>query len=367
MKPRILQIIPTLDRAGAEKQLSLLARGLPRDQFDVHVCALTRGGPLAAELEQAGIPLTIIGKRWRFDPQAFLQLKRHIAGLRPDLVQTWLFAGNAYGRAAAMAAGVKRLIASERCVDRWKTWPQMALDRLLARRTTRIVTNSPGVREFYVCHGLPADRTVVIPNGVAPAPASSKTRQQLLAELGLPDKSRLIGLVARLWPQKRIKDAIWAADLLKVVRDDVHLLIVGDGPQRERLMKFRDLVCIRDKVHFLGQRDDLPELLPHFDLLWSTSAYEGQPNAVLEAMAAGVPVVATNIPGTRDLVVHGQTGYLVRPGDRAGLAKCAHRLLENGELARQFGQAGRQRVLSEFSVEKMVARYVELYGDVLGG
>ncbi|MFZ1936276.1 MAG: glycosyltransferase [Thermoguttaceae bacterium] len=365
MSKRILEIIPTLDRAGAEKQLCLLAAGLPRDEFDVHVCALTRGGPLEGDLHAAGIPLTIIGKRWKLDPRAFLRLKRHIASLRPDLIHTWMFAANTYGFAAARAYGVKNVLVGQRCVDPWKSGLQLAIDRQLARRCRGVVVNSEGVRDFYVQHGAPADRVRVIPNGVAIPPPPGTTRRQLLAELELPDNARLIGLVGRLWPQKRVKDAIWAADLLKVVRDDAHLLVIGDGPQRDRLLRFRDQVRIRDKVHFLGQRGDVPRLLPHFDLLWSTSGYEGQSNAILEAMAAGVLVVATDIPGTRELVVPGETGYLIPVGDRAAFCKFSERLLSDAALAGRFSAAARSRVAREFSVEKMIERHVAFYREVL--
>jgi glycosyltransferase involved in cell wall biosynthesis len=191
------------------------------------------------------------------------------------------------------------------------------------------------------------------------------TRRQILDELGLPAGSRLIGLVGRLVPHKRVKDAIWAADLLKVVRKDVHLLIFGDGPHRDRLRMFRDQVRIGDHVHFLGLRSDMQRFYPHFDLLWSTSAYEGQSNAILEAMAAGVPVVAGDIPGTREMVIHNQTGLLVQVGDRAGFAREAHRLLEDAELARRLGQAGRERVGSDYTVEKMVEKYIEMYNRLL--
>ena len=365
MTKRILQIIPTLDRCGAEKQMSLLARGLTPEGFDVHVCALTRGGPLRADLEEAGIPTTVIGKRWRIEPRAFWRLRRHVRRLRPDLIQTWLFAGNAYGRAAGIACGVPHLVAGERCIDPWKGWTELAVDRWLARRSDRIVANSPGVRDFYVRRGLPAEKMVVIPNGVEPAEPSASSRQELLAELGLPEECYLVGLVGRLWFQKRVKDAIWAADLLKVIRDDVYLLIIGDGPQRERLRKFRGQCEIRDKVHFLGQRHDVPRIMPHFNVLWSTSAYEGQSNAIMEAMAAGIPVVATDIPGTRDLVAPGKTGYLVPIGDRAAFAKHTNDILNDADLAHRLGEAARRRMLSEFAVEKMVRRYAELYREVI--
>ena len=277
-----------------------------------------------------------------------------------------MFAANAYGFAADRACGVRNLVVGQRCVDPWKSRLQLAIDRALARRCRCVVVNSEGVRDFYVRHGTPAERVRVIPNGVAPPAAPVTTRRQLLAELELPDSARLIGLVGRLWPQKRVKDAIWAADLLKVIRDDVHLLVIGDGPQRNRLRRFRDQCRIRDKVHFLGERGDVLRLLPHFDALWSTSGYEGQSNVILEAMAAGVPVVATDIPGTRELVVPEVTGYLVPVGDRAAVAKHTERLLNDAALAERLAAAARQRVQSEFSVEKMVVRHAELYREVLG-
>ena len=377
MTKRILHIIPSLDRSGAEKQLTLLARALAREEFEVHVCALTRGGPLAADLQAAGIPATVLGKRWKLDPHAFWRLVRLVKQLRPDLVHTWLFAANAYGRAAGMLAGVKCLVAAERCVDPWKSW-ELWFDRRLAKHTARIVANSQGVREFYVAKGLPAEKIEVIPNGIPPAPSCESTRQEILAELGLPERARLVGLIGRLWPQKRVKDAIWAADLLKVIRDDVYLLILGDGPHRRRLEMFRDQCEIRDKVRFLGHRSDVPRLLPHFDVLWSPSAYEGQSNAILEAMAAAVPVVATDIPGTRELIVDGETGHLVSTEGwppnaatvnktvAASLARHTNQILDDPALARRLGEAARRRILDEFSVEEMAARYADLYRRLLG-
>jgi glycosyltransferase involved in cell wall biosynthesis len=362
---RLLLIIPTLVRGGAEKQLTLLACGLPRDEFDVHVAVLTRTGPLEASLREAGIPVTLIGKRWKFDPLSFWRLRRHVKRLAPDIVHTWLFAGNSYGRQAAISAGVRRLVAGERCVDPWKSAWQLAVDRALARRTDRILTNSTGVKEFYVARGLPVEKFVVVPNGIAPPPLGEPfTREQLLANLQLPANARLMGAVGRLWPQKRIKDLIWAADLLKSTRDDTHLLIVGDGPQRERLVRYREQNQITDRVHFLGERGDVPQLLPHLDVLWLGSEYEGQSNAIMEAMAAGIPVIATDIAGNRDLVVDGVTGYLVPVGDRFEFTRRTHWLLDDESLRRRLGEAGRQRVLSEFTVENMVARHAALYREL---
>jgi glycosyltransferase involved in cell wall biosynthesis len=363
---RILQIIPTLDRSGAEKQLALLAAGLSRDEYEVHVCVLTRSGPLEADLRAAGLPLTLIGKRLKIDPAAYWRLKRQITALKPDLVHTWLFAANAYGRAAALASGVRSIVAGERCVDPWKVWHELAIDRWLAKRTARIVINSSGVSDFYARQGIAAEKFTLIPNGIALPPPSNVSRAELLAELELPADTRLIGAVGRLWPQKRIKDLIWATDLLKVIRDDVHLLVIGDGPHRARLERFRQQVEIEDRVHFLGHRADVPRFMPHFDVVWLASEYEGLPNVIMEAMAAGAPVVASNIPGNRDLVVPGETGYLVPLGDRAAFARQTRILLDDAELARRFGDAGRQRMLREFNIERMIQRHVALYRELLG-
>jgi glycosyltransferase involved in cell wall biosynthesis len=350
--------------------LTLLAAGLDRSEFEVHVCALTRGGPLAADLERANIPLTIIGKRGKLDPFAFRRLWTHIADLKPDLVQTWLFAANSYGRVAASWAGVPHIFASERCVDPWKRWHEFAIDRRLARRTERIVVNSSGVREFYVKHGLPADKFALVPNGIIPRPAAEivpdpADRARLCAELGLPVDAYLIAAVGRLWPQKRIKDLIWATDLLKVIRQDIHLLVIGEGPQQRQLERYRRLIEIEDHVHFLGARSDVLRILPHCLCLWLGSEYEGLPNVVMEAMESAVPVVASDIAGNRDLVVPDETGYLFPVGDRATLVRCTQRLADDAALRQRLGAAGRERIVREFGVQQMVDRFAALYRAAL--
>jgi glycosyltransferase involved in cell wall biosynthesis len=227
------------------------------------------------------------------------------------------------------------------------------------------VVNSPAIRDFCSPHGLPVEKFVVIPNGVAPFAPDNTSRAELLGELGIPADARLIGTIGRLWPQKRMKDLIWAADLLKVIRDDVHLLIIGDGPQRENLERYRRLVRIEDKVHFLGHRADVPRILPHFDLLWLASGYEGLPNVVMEALVTGVPVVATDIPGNRELITPDEQGYLVGVGDRAGFARHAQWILEDPALRERLGSAGRRRMLDEYSVARMVERHAALYRELL--
>jgi glycosyltransferase involved in cell wall biosynthesis len=386
MKPRILHITAEPLYASEGKQLRLLAQGLPCDQFDLHICtldgkpggnchigchghasvAMSCASDVSPAQSSTAAPVTVISTRWKYDPRSFWELKRLIDRFQPNLIHAWTSDANVYGLAAAKAMGVKRFLAGYGCVDPFKSGPRLALDRCIGKHCIRLTANNAGVRDFYIRKGLPAEKFQIIPGGVEPSQTSTTTRRQLLAELHLPENSRLIGLVDSLFLRNRIKDAIWAADLLKVVRKDVHLLIIGDGPHREQLRRFRDQVRIADFVHFLGLRNDLPRLMPHFDMLWSTSPHEDQSSVILEAMAAGVAVVACDTPGTRDLVLHRETGYLVPIGDRTGLARHAYQLFEDQALFDRLGKAAAERARLEFPPEKMISRYADMYRQILG-
>jgi glycosyltransferase involved in cell wall biosynthesis len=394
MKPRILHIISAMNYSTAEKQLGLLLHGLPHDRFDIHVCALSgrkghvgnngteHHGQAGAAMQSGGnsqpyckssdqlsfnnAPLTVISKRWKFDPKTFWELKQLVDRLKPNLVHSWMSTDNVYAMAAAKASGVTRFVAGYCHIDPFKSFPSIVIDRYIGKQSVQLMANSTGVRAFYIQKGLPTEKFQVIPNAVEPSRPSLTTRRQLLDELGLPEKSRLIGLVTSLTSRHRVKDAIWAADLLKVVRKDVHLLIIGDGPHRDEIRRFRDQVRISDFVHFLGWRNDLTRMMPHFDLLWSPSPFEDQSNAILEAMSAGVVVVAADAPCSRDLVVHQDTGFLVPIGDRGGFARHAHQIFEDSALVNRLSQAARARANKEFPPENMVARHVDMYQRLLG-
>lgn len=365
MSIRVCFVIPTLDRGGAEKQLCLLAAGLPREIFDVHVVLLTRDGPRRAALDAAEIPVTLIGKRMKADPTAYFRLKNVLRSLRPDIVHTWIFAANSYGRAAAASLGVPAILGSERCVDLWKTSRHFWIDRYLARRSQAITTNSQGVQAFYAEHGVDADLFRVIPNGIAASTATTISRQEACERMRVDPQRHLLVAVGRLWPQKRYRDLIWAAEMLGTMRGDTTLVIIGDGPQQGELLRHRDAVSNDQRVRFCGQRDDVAELLPHFKAFWIGSAYEGQSNSVMEAMRAGVPVIASDIPGNRDLVVHEETGFLVPLGDAAGFARETQHLLENPEESNAMGHAAMERIKNEFSVQQMIDRHAELYREIL--
>jgi glycosyltransferase involved in cell wall biosynthesis len=362
MKKKLCLILPTLDRGGAEKQLVMLAAGLDRDMFETQVIALTRTGPLEAELLSSGIDVVSIGKRHKFDPMAWNRLVAAIKRFRPDIVHTWLFAANAYGRSAALKAGVPCILGSERSVDPWKgTW-QFMIDRELAKRCHGITTNSAGVVDFYVEHGLDPSQFHVIPNGIEPRdPRAEIDREEAFQRLGIDPRHKLILSIGRLWPQKGYKDLIWSAEILRVLRGDTSYVILGEGPERPRLEEYRDNVRAASEVHLVGHRDDAIAILPHADLLWNGSLYEGQSNVILEAMQAGVPVLATDIPGNRELIQDGTTGILFPVGDVDRLMRQSHYLLDHDAIRTQMIEAARLRVQTEHEAATMIGRHQEYY------
>ena len=357
----VLQVIPTLDRSGAEKQMVLLAEGLPRDRFRVEVAALTRRGPLEADLRAAGVPVTAIAKRHKLDPLALARLVRLMKAKRFDVVQTWIFAANTYGRIAARAAEVPVVVTAEMAVDHWKGRGQLAIDRRLAHWTDRVVGNSNAVVAFYRKAGIPESRLAMIPSGIGDEEPPAVDPKAVRADFGLSEEAPLVLFAGRLAAQKGVDDLLAALDLVRHVHPDVRTLIVGDGPLRSHLEETAHAFDLDRQIRFLGHRDDVPRLMAAADLVVLPSLYEGLPNVVLEAMRFRKPVVATAAPGTTEVVIDGETGLLVPLRNPPALAQAIRTVLQDPGLARKLGDAGRARVESEFRADTMVARFAELY------
>lgn len=363
---KVLLFIPTLDHSGAEKQFALLATRLLRTDFDVHAVTLTRGGHYESMIREAGVRLTNLRKRLKIDPVALWRLKTLIDAEKPDIVHSWIFAANAYGRLVAGGKPSPRVVVSERCVDSWKSPWQLWLDRRQVARTTRMIGNSQSVANFYRELGVPSEKLVVIPNGIdLPNDGGSADRDKALAEFQIPAGSRVIGFVGRLAAQKRVQDVIWAMNLLQQLTDRVYLLVVGDGPEYDRLNELARHVGCADRVRFVGHRDDAARLIALCNVFWLASAFEGMSNSIMEAMAAGVPVVATDISPNRELVLDGKTGFLVKVGDGVGMAQFTERILADPTLALRLGEAGRERMRTDFSVGRMVTAHADLYRQVV--
>ncbi len=362
----VLQLIPTLDRSGAEKQVVLLAKGLPRDRFRVEVAALTRLGPLEAELKAANIPVTLIGKPLKIDPFSLLRLSRFLKDRKFDVLHTWVFAANSYGRAAAHQAKIPVVLTSEMAVDLWKNRGHLAIDRFLSGWCDKVVGNSNAVVDFYRKSGLPDSKLAMIPSGIEAGepPEMNVDRAAVRAEFGWPVDVPVALFAGRLMPQKGVDDLLVALDLLQHIRPRLKTIIAGAGPLRSELEERAHALRLDDNVKFVGHRDDVPRLLAASDLVVLPSLYEGMPNIVLEAMRYKKPVVATAAPGTTEVVVNGETGLLVPVKSFQAMAKAIRTVIDDPEKAREFGEAGRARVEAEFGVDRMVARFAELYETI---
>jgi glycosyltransferase involved in cell wall biosynthesis len=360
----VLQLIPTLDRSGAEKQMVLLSKGLPRDRFRVEAAALTRLGPLEAELRDASIPVTVFSKRFKADPFVLARLTGFLKQKRFDVVQTWIFAANTYGRIAAHWAKVPVVVTAEMAVDLWKGRGQLTVDRYLARWTDRVVGNSNAVVDFYRKAGVPDDRLAMIPSGIGDEDPPPVDPAEVKASFGWPADAPMALFAGRLAPQKGVDDLVAALDLLQHVLPGLRTLIVGDGPLRSILEETAHAFKLDPRVRFLGHRNDVPQLLAACDLVVLPSLYEGLPNVVLEAMRFGKPVVATAAPGTTELVADGQTGLLVPLRDPPALAQAMRVVIEEPALARRLGEAGRARVVEEFRADTMVEQFATLYEEL---
>lgn len=358
---RVAWLIPTLDQGGAEKQLVTLACNIDRSQFEPHVITLTRGGPYIAHLEQNKVPVHSVEKRGKFDPFAIQRLGKIVGRIKPDVLHTWIFAANAYGRWVGIRKQVPVVLAGERSVDPWKRGWQIAIDRYLYKRTAGILTNSSGVRDFYASKGIDPAAFHIIPNGIGESSTAQIPREVALQRMGVPPEAKVFGSVGRLWPQKGYKELVWAAGMVNVADPTYHYVILGDGPQMPLLEQFRDTTGVAHSVHLIGHRSDAAELIPHFDLMWNGSLYEGQSNSIMEAMRAKVPVIASDIPGNRDLIEHDVSGLLYPIGSIDQLLKSTTRLFQDAELRNRLVEGAFLKLKRDFSIEKMVKSHEDFY------
>jgi glycosyltransferase involved in cell wall biosynthesis len=330
----------------------------------------------------ATIPVTYIPRRWRVDPLADFQLVRHVNRLRPDIVHTWSSVPGMLGptavnwarqrlrrkRSISATSDTIRLVAGQYRIQRWTGAWESLMERRFARHAVRYLSNSTAVRDWCVAGGLRDQRFTVILPGVPVARPSDVPRDELLRELQLPADARLIGVVGRLVPNHRVQDLIWAADLLRVLHDNLRMLIIGDGPLRSQLEQYARMASDLDHIRFLGERTDLWRIIPHFDVVWNGSENRSISTSILEAMSAGVPVIASDVPVNRELIVPDETGYLIPLGRRSGRADRARhtdRIFNDSALAARLGTAAKQVVSSRFNWEQVVASHADLYCEVL--
>ena len=361
---KIAFVIPTLDQSGAERQLALLAAGLPRSDYEVRVIALDRGGAYAEVLRKAGVQVDILSKRFRLDPLTLLRLRSELHEFRPDIVQSFLFAANSYVRFPGIVPPKKRIVVSERCVDSWKGQWQLTLDRWLAGRTDALTVNSESVGDFYRRAGVPANLIAVIPNAVIPQPVVS-SREEARDQLGIDPSQRVVGFIGRLAPQKRLRDLIWSFQLLHQIVDNAKLLLIGDGPERSNLERLTENFGCRSKVIFAGHRADAAALVNAIDAFVLPSEFEGMSNSLMEAMNEAIPCVVSDIPANLELVSHGQTGWTFPLGDCPALTRQLVQVLSDPDTAGKVGKNALVKIRESHDLQTMIDRHRTLYDRLL--
>jgi len=363
MPIKVLNLITELNIGGAEKALARLLAHLDRGRFIPTVaCLYGGGGPVADEIRALNVPVIDLGMtaKWRWD--AFWRLYRLLRWERPTVLHAWMFHANVPGRVLGRLAGVPVIISGERTMgmeSHWRYW----LNRITGLLTDCVVCVSQQVADFVVEEvGIPQSKAVVIPNGIDLCDFERlPDKQQVRVELGLSSDQVLVGTVARLDPVKRLDVLLQAMKSLR----DVYAVIVGDGPEQARLRALAKRAGLAGRVYFAGQQEDVLPWLAALDVFVLSSDWEGMPNAVLEAMAAGLPVVATAVGGVPEEVVDGVTGLLVPPRDPDALAQAIAHLLRDPDLRRTMGRAGRERVARYFTAERVVQRTQALYEHLL--
>ena len=363
---RVLYTVPELCVGGAERQLLDLARGLDRRRFDPAIAVLRPEGALEPEARDAEIEVVCAARRGRFDPMPALRLAQHIEEHSVKVVHSFLFLDGVYARLGAALARAPVRVASMRGIDYAPGSPRCVVDRALKALTTCLVANSEWMRRRALGWGMDGVRFEVIPNGVDFRRFEGVgDRIQARRELGLNHDDFVVGIVGRLSPEKDHGTFLRAAAKVAAECPRAAFVIVGDGPERPLIERTISFCGLGERVKMVGWRQDVPSLLSAMNVLALTSLSESFPNAILEAMAAALPVVATDVGGVAELVEPGVTALLASPGDADGVAQHLLTLANDGDVRRRMSAAGWRRARERFSLEAMVQRYERLYEELM--
>jgi glycosyltransferase involved in cell wall biosynthesis len=377
LKPRILQLIDSFNQGGSERQALELTRLLRASgNYDVFVASLSPEGVLRAEVEKLGLgeipsyPLTSF-----YDRNLLTQLRRFVQYLRAqkiELLQTNDFYTNIFGMTAGWIAGVPVRIASCRETGGMRTAAQTRLQRAAYHLAHRIVANSDSVRRKLIDEGITGERITVINSGLNPervAAQGSISRDDFLRNLGVngaDNPTHLVTIVANM--RHEVKDYpmfLRAAQRISKAVPRVGFLLAGEGELQESIQQLAWQLDLGGNTFFLGTCENIAQLLSVSDVCVLSSKAEGFSNSILEYMAAGRPVVATDVGGAREAIVEGETGYLVPSGNAELMAKRVVSLLLDPAKARLMGEQGRRVVEEKFSSRALLQKTEALYERLL--
>lgn len=362
---KVLHLLVSLPVGGAEDLVAAIVRGLDPERFAAGVACLGFPGQVGEELRAAGYPVSYLGldvkhtSTWR----VVAEVRGLLQDLRPDILHTHLYHPNLYGRLAALGLGIPVVAAVHNSYTRVK-FHRRLWNFLLGWASERILVGSTQVWDDVRHYdGVPASRLLLLPYGIRLAELgtalSRPEARQALQVSGL-----VMGAVGRLEEQK---GHVYLLEALAQVQQDIPeatLILVGDGRLRQDLERRARELGLSDRVRFLGTRRDLPLIYRALDLFVQPSLWEGLPLALLQAMGAGLPVLATRVSGVREVIEDGVNGRLVEPGDPQALARVLLELYRQSELRARLATAAHDTIRENYSLEAMLAPLELLYLDL---
>lgn len=369
---KISHVVENLNRGGLERVVIELAKAQRAAGHDVQVVCLYERGGLAGELDAAGIPVHAVGKRQGIDLRALLRLRRAIVRHRSQVLHSHNSIPHYYAVFATFGRRFRRVVNTRHGMgDISPSSRREWLFRQSMRGTDVVATVCEAARaRLAATAAAPPDKLRAVPNGIHVdrfQPGDAGTRARLVAALGLAPGTRLVGFVGRLNWAKDLGTLVRAFEVVAARRDDVALVLVGDGEERAALQAQVAGAGLGARVRLLGDRDDVPELLSGFDLFAMSSISEGYSIALLEACASALPVVATDVGGNREIVHDGSHGRLVPARDPQALTAALLDVLDDPPRRAAMALAARRWAMSQATFEAMAARYQTLYEDGLAG
>jgi glycosyltransferase involved in cell wall biosynthesis len=367
---KVLKFLNHFYIGGTERQFVHVANGLDASRFDVEIGCLHRAGPLLQSL-RAEIPVHQYAAKGGFYRRRSilnqLRLARDIRTRRMDIIHAYGWYPNVFAIPPARLAFRPITIASIRDTGVYLTRSKIRALKLACALADCVLANSSAGRDWLLEQSVRKDKIEVIRNGIAvPAQVGRKgDGNGIRKEFGIPAETKLCACIGRAISGKGMDFYLQAARALCDEGRDVRFLVIGaisvEKSYKSEMEELARKLNLQGSVIFTGQREDVADILRDVDIVVHPSLSEGLSNVILEAMAAAIPVVATRVGGTPELVRDGVTGLLVPPGNESDLARAIARFLDDPALARGFGDAARKRVIQEFSIERMLRQTEDLY------
>ncbi len=373
MKPiHVVHLVHSFGIGGLENGIVNLANRMAPKLFKVSIISLTNALDSKARITRKDVDCLVVGKNdgvtsqkgtgndWRLP----FKLARFFKSGKADIIHTHGWGTFLEGLLAAKLAGIPTLIHGEHGTDQLDLARRKIAYRIGIRGVDRILTVCENIRKRFIRHyGIPEQKILTILNGVDTSffKPDKTLRQATRLQLSFKNDDIVIGTIGRLCSDKNYETLVKVMALVAREHSKVHLVFVGDGPDKKSLMEEVTGLGLENRVRFLGTRYDRLELLNAMDIFILTSISEGLPNTLLEAMSVGLPVVATTVGGIPEVVRTSKEGFLVEPRNPRGLAKPLEQLLQSSELRESIGRAGQRRIRSHFSLEKMVCEYENMY------